>query len=334
MTKKGVTIAMNKHSTPKSPVLRFRPTAWAKLLYLRDAGDTEIGGFGITLSDDPLLVESIELVDQKTSPVHVEFLDTSVADFFDTQVDVGRHPDRFGGFGFTPIRAARPSRASRMKRRLHASSAGLVLGRCSFWPVADSPIPGSDSMWGLVVQLVIPVELDFRPPFVGSQHDAWQSEYAACVRPEPKLVKKTRRSLTEISENCPYRARSCQLTTSGMTPGTTTPWKTKGRLSMATSLIFEDRFTRQEGLVPADRLASLSVTVIGVGAIGRQIALQLSAIGTRRLQLVDFDCVDRTNLTTQGYWDLLVSPRSGRRPQPSVVSIQPLNWNSSRIALG
>jgi molybdopterin-synthase adenylyltransferase len=72
---------------------------------------------------------------------------------------------------------------------------------------------------------------------------------------------------------------------------------------MATSLISEDRFTRQEGLVPADRLAALTVTVIGVGAIGRQVALQLSAIGTRRLQLVDFDCVDRTNLTTQGYWE-------------------------------
>ena len=55
--------------------------------------------------------------------------------------------------------------------------------------------------------------------------------------------------------------------------------------------------------MPADRLASLSITVIGVGAIGRQVALQLAAIGARRLRLVDFDCVDRTNLATQGYWE-------------------------------
>jgi len=72
---------------------------------------------------------------------------------------------------------------------------------------------------------------------------------------------------------------------------------------MATSLISEDRFIRQQELVPADRLASLLITVIGVGAIGRQVALQLAAIGARRLQLVDFDLVDRTNLTTQGYWE-------------------------------
>ena len=28
--------------------LRLSPTAWAKLLYLRDAGDSEVGGFGIS----------------------------------------------------------------------------------------------------------------------------------------------------------------------------------------------------------------------------------------------------------------------------------------------
>jgi sulfur carrier protein ThiS adenylyltransferase len=70
---------------------------------------------------------------------------------------------------------------------------------------------------------------------------------------------------------------------------------------MATSLISEDRLLRQQDLVPAERLTSLLVTVIGVGAIGRQVALQLAAIGVRRLQLVDFDAVDRTNVTTQGY---------------------------------
>lgn len=62
-----------------------------------------------------------------------------------------------------------------------------------------------------------------------------------------------------------------------------------------------DRFSRQQELVPQARLAQIGVTVIGVGAIGRQVALQLAAIGARRLQLVDFDEVDATNVTTQGY---------------------------------
>lgn len=63
-----------------------------------------------------------------------------------------------------------------------------------------------------------------------------------------------------------------------------------------------DRYARQQDLVPQDRVARIRAAVIGVGAIGRQVALQLAAIGVRQLTLVDFDCVDLTNITTQGYW--------------------------------
>ena len=63
----------------------------------------------------------------------------------------------------------------------------------------------------------------------------------------------------------------------------------------------EDRFTRQAELVPRERLESLTIDVIGVGAIGRQVALQLAALGALRLRLFDFDRVELTNVTSQGY---------------------------------
>jgi len=63
-----------------------------------------------------------------------------------------------------------------------------------------------------------------------------------------------------------------------------------------------DRFQRQSDLIPAERLSQVTATVIGVGAIGRQVALQLAAIGTPQIQLIDFDTVESTNITTQGYW--------------------------------
>ncbi len=63
----------------------------------------------------------------------------------------------------------------------------------------------------------------------------------------------------------------------------------------------EDRFVRQTLLVPQEKLATLDVAVVGVGAVGRQVALLLASLGVRRLRLVDFDVVDATNVTTQGY---------------------------------
>lgn len=62
-----------------------------------------------------------------------------------------------------------------------------------------------------------------------------------------------------------------------------------------------ERYSRQEDIVPRHRILDCKATVIGVGAIGRQVALQLTAIGIPSLQLVDFDTVDVSNLATQGY---------------------------------
>ena len=62
-----------------------------------------------------------------------------------------------------------------------------------------------------------------------------------------------------------------------------------------------DRFARQVGRVPRDKLEALAVTVIGVGAIGRQVALQLASLGVRHITLIDFDQVEEVNITTQGY---------------------------------
>jgi len=63
----------------------------------------------------------------------------------------------------------------------------------------------------------------------------------------------------------------------------------------------EERFSRQRDIVPAERLEACMTTVIGVGAIGRQVALQLTAIGVPRLQLIDFDTVEESNVASQGY---------------------------------
>src|SRR5690242_20057229 len=100
MNKKGVSTAMKKNQTAKMPsrqrpALRFSPTAWSKLLFLRDAGDTVIGAFGISANDDVLFIEDVKLVAQTCTCVTVEFDGAAVATFFDEQVDLGRRPESF-----------------------------------------------------------------------------------------------------------------------------------------------------------------------------------------------------------------------------------------------
>lgn len=63
----------------------------------------------------------------------------------------------------------------------------------------------------------------------------------------------------------------------------------------------EERDLRQRGIIPPEKLKATKVTIVGVGAIGRQVALQLAAMGVPALQLVDPDVVEVVNLAPQGY---------------------------------
>ncbi|HUU16293.1 MAG TPA: ThiF family adenylyltransferase [Sedimentisphaerales bacterium] len=62
-----------------------------------------------------------------------------------------------------------------------------------------------------------------------------------------------------------------------------------------------ERYSRQRDIVPPERIADCKATVIGVGAIGRQVALQLSAMGIPWLQIIDHDKVEWSNLASQAY---------------------------------
>lgn len=63
----------------------------------------------------------------------------------------------------------------------------------------------------------------------------------------------------------------------------------------------DPRHSRQQGLVPPDRLNRQTALVVGCGAVGRQCALMLASTGVPRLRLVDFDTVEEVNLGPQAY---------------------------------
>lgn len=184
----------------RRPALRFSPTAWAKLLCLRDEGPTEVGGFGITSAEDLLYVEDICLVSQTCSVVSVKFDDVAVAEFFETQVDAGRKPEQFARIWIHTHPGDSPSPSHVDERTF-----GRVFGRCE-WSLMFILAQGGQTYArirygvGPGGSLEIPTTVDFKQPFAASDLNAWQHEYAASVRPLT-LLSVSNGSIPAIGDN-------------------------------------------------------------------------------------------------------------------------------------
>lgn len=77
-------------------MLTLSPLCWLKLQLFLHGGDTEIGGFAVSRSDNLLYLHDFVTVRQEVTAVTVAFDDGAVADYFDAQVDGGLAPERFG----------------------------------------------------------------------------------------------------------------------------------------------------------------------------------------------------------------------------------------------
>lgn len=154
------------------------------MLYLRDYGETEVGGFGIATTDDLLSVHDIRLVRQDCSCAHVAFDDDSVADFFDEQVDGGLRPEQFARIWIHTHPGDSPHPSS-----VDEETFQRVFGN-SDWAVMFILACGGESYaqlrfnQGPCADLVIPVEIDFTKSFMGSDTEGWEADYLEYVYPQ------------------------------------------------------------------------------------------------------------------------------------------------------
>ena len=166
-------------------MLRFTPYAWAKLLFLRDAGPTEIGGFGIASAEDLLLIEDIVTPQQQTTSVTVAFDDVSVADFFEQQVDEGRKPEQFARAWVHTHPGDSP-----MPSGTDEETFGRAFGSCD-WAIMFILAKGGKTYCRLRFNVgpggeaVLPVEIDYRQSFPGSDATTWLAEYEQNVHEDP-----------------------------------------------------------------------------------------------------------------------------------------------------
>ena len=177
-----------------APALVFSPLAWLKLQFFLHAGETEVGGFGLSAERDPLYVEDFVTVRQATTPVTVEFDDVAVADHFDNCVDAGLPPSRFARIWCHTHPGDSPTPSHTDERTF-----ARVFGRCdwslmfvlsrtgrTYARLAFAAGPGGS--------LLLPVAVDWANwPFLvlegrvtlGDLAAAWAAEFEQNVRPVP-----------------------------------------------------------------------------------------------------------------------------------------------------
>ncbi|WP_165441966.1 hypothetical protein [Rubinisphaera italica] len=154
---------------------------WAKLLFLRDYGESEVGGFGISADDDYLLIEDIQLIKQSCSPTFVSFDDVAVADFFDQQVDTGRSPDQFARIWVHTHPGDCPEPSPTDERTFER-----VFGNCD-WAVMFILARGGRAYarlrfnHGPTCDIEISVEIDYSKSFAASDYGLWSNEYVANI---------------------------------------------------------------------------------------------------------------------------------------------------------
>ncbi len=165
--------------------LRFTAYAYAKLLWMRDRGDTEVAGYCVTGTSDPLLVTDFKLIKQKCTGVTFDLDTNDLAEYQDSMLDANlavwqsarilahTHP------GFSP----EPSGVDEENFRKAFSSSDwaimLIISEsgATYCRMKMNVGPG--------VEKQLKVQVDFSQDFPVSNHSEWNAEYKDNVTVEP-----------------------------------------------------------------------------------------------------------------------------------------------------
>lgn len=184
-SKEIVKVNETKYESPVIPKsqLKFTPYAWAKMIFMRDKGDTEVGAFGISDPNDPLLIVDIKLVPQKCSSAYVEFEDTGVADFFEDCFDAGLALTQYGRIWIHTHPSGVHSPSGTDENTFYK-----CFGRCDWAVMYILSKDGHDfcalqynTKPGCRVELK-DTTIDYSSDFPQSDRNAWKEEYDRCVQ--------------------------------------------------------------------------------------------------------------------------------------------------------
>lgn len=129
------------------------------------------------------MVKEFVTVKQEVTCVSVRFDDEAVADLFDAQVDLGRRPEEFARIWLHSHPGDSPEPSGTDEQTF-----ARVFGNCE-WALMfilaqnDKTYARLSFNVGPGGQVLIPTKVDYSEDFTGSDHDVWDTEYAANVQP-------------------------------------------------------------------------------------------------------------------------------------------------------
>lgn len=176
-----------KPKTTFGECLKFTPYSWAKLLRMRDLGETEVAGYGITQTEDPLLVTDFVTVKQKCTMATFDLDNEDIAEYSERMMDAGLVPWMYSNILIHthPGNCPNPSHTDEenfMKAFSHPNWAIMFIiarGGETYCRLKVNTPPG--------VTKELKVCVDYSHPFPGSEETAWKDEYRQKVSKEEFL---------------------------------------------------------------------------------------------------------------------------------------------------
>lgn len=179
----------------KTLPLRFTPHAWAHYVTIRDAADTEVGAYGVTDEDDPLLVTALLIPKQTVTVASVEVDGDALLDMAEAMDKQGYPPHRWSRVWCHthPGDSAEPSGVDEVYfESLDQEWSAMVIladGGESYCRFSWNPKHGAAG------EAESYLEVDYTQPFAKSRHEKWLENYKAQV---------TKRVFTPISTPTHY----------------------------------------------------------------------------------------------------------------------------------
>lgn len=161
--------------------LRFTAYAWAKLIWMRDRGDTEVAGYGITATEDPLLVTDFVLVKQECTGASFDLDPDDGAEHAERMMDKGIPPwacmnilcHTHPGNSPTPSGTDEKNFVKAFSHPNWAIMFIIANGGATYCRMKINVAPG--------VVKKIKVAVDWQIPFSGTDVKEWEKEYKAKV---------------------------------------------------------------------------------------------------------------------------------------------------------